>query len=153
MVELMAFFSSSFPPPNTAATADWRQLLRPGLQPASRGHHRHRGHPSVRGQGRRHDLCDGLRLPGTHCGVHWHTQRTHKKGRHPEACVCVCVFVEVEAEKMKNLQLHFWWLMDIETWSRGLKTLQTGKIPFNNPFNPVWLRNSFQSQQYNKWRI
>lgn len=48
--------SRLFPP----ALADRRQLLRSGLQPASRGNQHHRGNPALYRQRRRHDLGGGV---------------------------------------------------------------------------------------------
>lgn len=64
-----------------SAAADRRQLLRPGLQPATGGHQHHRGHAPLHRQRRRDDLGGGVRLPGQHRGFCWHAERQTKEGR------------------------------------------------------------------------
>lgn len=67
------------------AAADRRQLLRPGLQPASGGHQHHRGNPALHRQRRRHDLGGGVRLPQQHGGFRGDAQRQTEEGKrfHP----------------------------------------------------------------------
>lgn len=69
--------SRLFPP----AAADRRQLLRSGLQPASRGNQHDRGNPALHRQRRRHDLGGGVRLPQQHGGFCRHAQRKTEKGK------------------------------------------------------------------------
>lgn len=74
---LVSYSSRLFPP----ASADRRQLLRSGLQPASRGNQHHRGNPALYRQRRRHDLGGSVWLSQQHCGFCRHAQWQTEEGK------------------------------------------------------------------------